>query len=141
MTTTIKDINFILVLVFLSLPTTEKMFSPWNYTFRCGKKSFLRGENFIRRNYQYTFLRRIKLYSAELNFTPRNYTFHCGKKSFLREENFIPRNYTFLRGIILLTSCGCSPSQLWTHCIHILGCAHHPYRGSRSHDFSPRWKV
>ena len=89
----IKDINFILVLiVFLSLSTAEKMFSPWNYTFYRGK-SLLSEEK--------TLFRGIILFSAELNFSPWNYTFHRGKKPFLRGENFISRNYTFLRGIIL----------------------------------------
>ena len=125
----IKDINFILVLiVFLSLSTTEEMFSPRNYTFHRGKKSFLRGENFIRELYfypwNYTFLRGIILstaekslfseertlfrgiilFSTELNFPTRNYTFHRGKKSFLQGENFIPRNYTFLHRIILFST-------------------------------------
>ena len=63
----IKDINFILVLiVFLSLSTTEEMFSPRNYTFLHG----------------------IKLFSAQLNFTPRNYTFHHGGKSCDREPQY-----------------------------------------------------
>ena len=92
----IKDINFILVLiVFLSLSTTEEMFSLRNYTFHRGKKSFLWGENFILRNY--TFLHGIKLFSAELNFILRNYTFHPKKKAFPRGENFIPRAPLSLR--------------------------------------------
>ena len=58
---------FILVLiVFLSLSTAEEMFSPRNYTFHRGKKSFLRGENII----------------------PWNSTFHRGEKSCEREPRY-----------------------------------------------------
>ena len=141
----IKDINFILVfIVFLSLSTAGEMFSPRNYTFHHGKKSFLRGENFIPRNY--TFHRGKKSFLRGENFIARNYTFLHGVKLYSAELYFSPRNYTFLRGIILIWSLDMdarNPSCPYLKLPDIKGKEReaHPYRGSRSRDFSPRWKV